>query len=188
MGVCCSSTKNNQLHGTPIYYYCSPAVEEHRSLTSHDGAAVARTTGFIVDLNLDTSSPDTFQRPPTPIPFDVLGYPQTIDSNFAGLIISGSSLHKGTYLSHKELDCKVQVGDLASPTKLGVELSKLNEVDAPKTEEEDVCPTCFEDYDVENPKIITKCNHHFHLSCILEWMERSDTCPICDQEMDFEVS
>ncbi|KAK1364328.1 putative E3 ubiquitin-protein ligase RHB1A [Heracleum sosnowskyi] len=187
MGGCCSSSKNNQLHGTPIYYYCPPPVEEHRSLTSHDSAAIARTTGFIVDLNLDASSPDTFQRPPTPIPFDVvLGYPQTIDSDFSGVIINGSSLHKGTYVSHKELDCKVQVGDLAASTKYGVELSKLNDADVP-TEEEDICPTCFEDYDSENPKIITKCNHDFHLSCILEWMERSDTCPICDQEMDFEV-
>ena len=37
------------------------------------------------------------------------------------------------------------------------------------------------EYDVENPRDLTKCEHHFHLSCILEWMERSDSCPICDQ-------
>ncbi|MBA0675108.1 hypothetical protein Goari_016669, partial [Gossypium aridum] len=54
-------------------------------------------------------------------------------------------------------------------------------------EEEDVCPTCLEvyvpykligtshgaEYTPENPKIITKCSHHFHLGCIYEWMERS---------------
>ncbi|KAK1377211.1 putative E3 ubiquitin-protein ligase RHB1A [Heracleum sosnowskyi] len=182
MGGCCSSPKNAQLHGTPIYYYCPPPPEEHRSLTSHDSAAVARATGFMVDLNLDASSPDTFQRPPTPIPFDVvLGYPHS-----TGGIISGSSMQKGSYVNLKELDCRVQAGGLASPRKFGVELSKLLDADISKTEEEG-CPTCFEDYDTENPKIITKCNHHFHLSCILEWMERSDTCPICNQEMDFEV-
>lgn len=37
------------------------------------------------------------------------------------------------------------------------------------------------EYSIENPKIVTKCEHHFHLACILEWMERSDTCPVCDQ-------
>ncbi|KAF6157697.1 hypothetical protein GIB67_037270, partial [Kingdonia uniflora] len=42
------------------------------------------------------------------------------------------------------------------------------------------------EYDEENPRIITKCEHYFHLSCILEWMERSDTCPVCDQEMIFQ--
>nr|GMD28999.1 E3 ubiquitin-protein ligase At3g02290-like [Ipomoea batatas] len=44
---------------------------------------------------------------------------------------------------------------------------------------EDVCPTCLEEYTFENPKIITKCSHHFHLSCIFEWQERSETCPVC---------
>lgn len=43
------------------------------------------------------------------------------------------------------------------------------------------------EYDEENPKIITKCDHHFHLACILEWMERSDTCPICDQVLLFHI-
>lgn len=37
------------------------------------------------------------------------------------------------------------------------------------------------EYDTENPKMTTKCDHHFHLACILEWMERSDTCPVCDK-------
>lgn len=93
----------------------------------------------MVDLNLDASSPDTFQRPPTPIPFDVvLGYPQS-----TGGIITGSSLQKGSYMHSKELDCKVQAGGLASPRKFGVELSKLLDADTSKTEEE-VCPTCFE--------------------------------------------
>ncbi|GJN16878.1 hypothetical protein PR202_gb03903 [Eleusine coracana subsp. coracana] len=47
------------------------------------------------------------------------------------------------------------------------------------SDDEDVCPTCLEEYTPDNPKIITKCSHHFHLGCIYEWMERSDTCPIC---------
>ncbi|CAI9768799.1 unnamed protein product [Fraxinus pennsylvanica] len=54
--------------------------------------------------------------------------------------------------------------------------------------DEDVCPTCLEDYTPENPKITTQCSHHFHLCCIYEWMERSDTCPICGKEMEFSES
>ncbi|GKV16950.1 hypothetical protein SLEP1_g27515 [Rubroshorea leprosula] len=54
------------------------------------------------------------------------------------------------------------------------------------SEEEDICPTCLEEYTPENPKIMTKCSHHFHLGCIYEWMERSENCPVCGKVMDFE--
>ncbi|PIA44098.1 hypothetical protein AQUCO_01700011v1 [Aquilegia coerulea] len=52
-------------------------------------------------------------------------------------------------------------------------------------DDEDECPTCLEGYDEENPKIMTECNHHYHLACIFEWMERSDTCPVCNKVMIF---
>ncbi|KAH9658457.1 RING-type domain-containing protein [Citrus sinensis] len=53
------------------------------------------------------------------------------------------------------------------------------------TEDEDVCPTCLDEYTPENPKITTRCSHHFHLGCIYEWLERSESCPICGKEMEF---
>ncbi|KAL8150238.1 hypothetical protein V2J09_020046 [Rumex salicifolius] len=53
-------------------------------------------------------------------------------------------------------------------------------------DDEDVCPTCLEEYSPENPKITTKCCHDFHLGCIYEWKERSDRCPICYRVMVFE--
>jgi RNA polymerase subunit RPABC4/transcription elongation factor Spt4 len=54
------------------------------------------------------------------------------------------------------------------------------------SDDEDVCPTCLEEYTTENPKIITKCSHHFHLGCIYEWMERSESCPVCGKVMVFD--
>ncbi|KAB2600642.1 hypothetical protein D8674_037296 [Pyrus ussuriensis x Pyrus communis] len=47
------------------------------------------------------------------------------------------------------------------------------------------CPTCLEEYTTENPKITVECSHHYHLSCIFEWMERSPTCPICSRVILF---
>mmetsp|Transcript_14309 Transcript_14309/g.17327 ORF Transcript_14309/g.17327 Transcript_14309/m.17327 type:complete len:285 (-) Transcript_14309:600-1454(-) len=52
-------------------------------------------------------------------------------------------------------------------------------------EEENVCPTCLEEYTEENPAIVTKCGHSFHLGCIYEWMERSNRCPVCSKVMVF---
>ncbi|KAK8567379.1 hypothetical protein V6N13_105350 [Hibiscus sabdariffa] len=54
------------------------------------------------------------------------------------------------------------------------------------SEDEDVCPTCLEEYDPENPQIVLRCSHGYHLSCIYEWMERSENCPICDKVMLFD--
>ncbi|KXZ52858.1 hypothetical protein GPECTOR_8g24 [Gonium pectorale] len=51
-------------------------------------------------------------------------------------------------------------------------------------EEDDFCPTCLEAYTTENPKIFTECGHHFHMPCIYAWLERKDTCPMCESPMD----
>ncbi|KAI4355103.1 hypothetical protein L6164_003908 [Bauhinia variegata] len=172
-----------------VYYYCPRALEERESLTANDSRATSLTAGFLVGLNLEASIPDTFQPPPTPLPYDVvLGCPASTDSESGRETVSGSSFE--TLITCEDLEeseCKAQVNFLpVSPRKL--ELSKSNECHVLVTEEEDVCPICLEEYDVENPKTLTKCEHHFHLSCILEWMERSDSCPICDKEMIFDQS
>lgn len=53
-------------------------------------------------------------------------------------------------------------------------------------EDEDACPTCLEPYTSDNPKIFARCGHHFHMQCIYSWLERKDTCPICESKMTFE--
>ncbi|CAN8076296.1 unnamed protein product [Agarophyton chilense] len=54
-------------------------------------------------------------------------------------------------------------------------------------EDEDVCPTCLEMYDKDNPKIVSRCGHAFHLQCIVAWETRSGTrfCPICAKVMEY---
>ncbi|KAL8495190.1 hypothetical protein ACS0TY_019380 [Phlomoides rotata] len=191
MGGCCCSSRKPQFHGTPVYYYYTPDSEEHESLTSHDGVATVLSSGLLIDLNLNMSVPDTYHSPPTPIPYDVvLGRPQLTDVEFVEAATPGGSLEKPTCVNLRDgnSNCKNQLGfGPLSPRKVEHELPKSNELSVYAEDEEDACPTCLEDYDAENPKIATKCNHHFHLSCILEWMERSNTCPICDQEMIYET-
>ncbi|KAK9276604.1 hypothetical protein L1049_006139 [Liquidambar formosana] len=198
-GCCCCSSKGADLNSTPGYIYCRRTSEELVPLSSHHGAASALSTGLLVDTNLETI--DTYRPPPPPMPYDVdLGRPQTPpgaqeicgnkdDTANSGCVedTTGGNTIDSTDKSEelKESDCKAQTNpELDSENKQEVELSKSAEPIALATEEEE-CPICLEEYDVENPKIIAACEHHFHLACILEWMERSDTCPACDQEMIF---
>ncbi|KAL5749924.1 hypothetical protein ACOSP7_024527 [Xanthoceras sorbifolium] len=205
-GCCCCSSKGVEINSTPAYYYYPRASEEHVPLSSHQGAASALSTGLLVDTNLDTSVPDAYRPPPAPIPFDVgLGRPQTppvaqeIRSNksdapvqttpdsIEGTVGGNTQETSAKCEELKESECKSKTNfELESTKELEVELSKSTESVVSAVEEEDVCPTCLEEYDDDNPKITTKCEHHFHLSCIFEWMERSDTCPVCDQEMAFD--
>ncbi|KAL3599084.1 hypothetical protein D5086_007002 [Populus alba] len=210
-GCCCGSAKGaaDQFDNAPPFYYYSRTSEEHVSLSSHQApGSVLQSTGLLVDTNLDTSVPDAYRPPPAPTPFDAaVGRPQTPgrlrevrgDKNHGALqTTTSASGQENTALNTREtlakcedakdLDCKVQINsEPGSAKELEIELSKPVEplVSATEEEEED-CPICLEEYDLENPKLTTKCEHHFHLSCILEWMERSESCPVCDKEMIFD--
>ncbi|KAA3449421.1 E3 ubiquitin-protein ligase isoform X1 [Gossypium australe] len=200
-GCCCCSSRGVEISSGPAYYYYPTASDERVPLSSHGVAASALSTGLLVDTNLEVSVPDAYRPPPAPVPFDaILGPPQTpsvaqIRSSKSDEAVQSTNVDSGqeTVAANtretctksedtKGLGCKEQSDtEIESPKELEVELSKPVEPVVSTKEEEDVCPTCLEEYDAENPKIITKCEHHFHLACILEWMERSDTCPVCDK-------
>ncbi|KAG8088111.1 hypothetical protein GUJ93_ZPchr0010g10361 [Zizania palustris] len=134
-------------------------LEEREPLSSGlDGSSLASA----IDKKLDTSTPDTYKAPPAPLPYDV------------GLVVTDNpELEKSGIKRKIDDQQETLMMDENESLKKGVPEDKPNE--------EDVCPICLEEYDEENPRSTTKCKHHFHLCCILEWMERSGTCPICDQ-------
>ncbi|PNY12759.1 E3 ubiquitin-protein ligase at3g02290-like protein [Trifolium pratense] len=184
-GCCCCASKETVLSAPPAYYYQYPrASEEHVPLSSHQGAPSAFSGRLLVDTNLDTSSPDTYRPPPAPLPFNVTpGATQTAPvaqeiscekNNTSSLSTNSNSVQEPSGDNHgtspkseepKESECKGQTDlELDSAKDSEIELSKL-------------------EYDAENPKLTINCDHHFHLACILEWMERSESCPVCDQVM-----
>ncbi|XP_012083348.1 probable E3 ubiquitin-protein ligase RHB1A isoform X2 [Jatropha curcas] len=145
MGGCCCSSRKPHLHGTPVYYYCPPALEEHESLTTHNGAASAFTAGLLAELNLNTSTPDTFRPPPAPLPYDlVLGCRRSSDSESVRETVSGGSFETlATCEDLEEPDCKTLESSLpVSPKK--TEIAELDEAIVLTTEEEDACPICLE--------------------------------------------
>ncbi|KPI83115.1 hypothetical protein ABL78_7864 [Leptomonas seymouri] len=58
----------------------------------------------------------------------------------------------------------------------------LPPVPAARDEEPDVCCICLEEYSVDNPMLRGECQHHFHLACLMEWKQRSNSCPMCCAE------
>ena len=197
MGSCCSSSSSSSRHshlvGAPLYYYCPESFEELGPSGAHragvgSAALTTTATGLLADIiGLDKSSsiPDTFYAPPPPLPYDLLfGRPDS------PLSIKDKIICDTSFETCEDKDCKTH-----QPSSVILSPCESESFSKQKTwknhlvldeEEEDSCPICFEDYEAENPKIKTNCEHDFHLSCILEWMERSDGCPICDKEVVFD--
>ncbi|KAG9146425.1 hypothetical protein Leryth_011708 [Lithospermum erythrorhizon] len=107
--------------------------------------------------------------------------PSAIPKNLPGNNQNNQSYQKGVKEAPKE---HIPI----SPVKALKKNMKLNlpYVQYIYEDEEDVCPTCLEEFNYENPKIVTKCSHEYHLSCIYEWMERSKKCPVCNRLMQFD--
>ncbi|XP_016441040.2 E3 ubiquitin-protein ligase At3g02290 isoform X1 [Nicotiana tabacum] len=150
--------------------------------------------------SLDNSLSDMYRSPPRPLPYDA--DPRYFRLQRDGLV---SRREKGSGHSHEETEplrrsdsddgseylsggskwneSKCEEGSKEDNCKSSVKMSTTKTTtgfaNIYSSEDEDICPTCLEEYTEEDPKIMTKCSHHFHLACIYEWMERSDSCPIC---------
>ncbi|CAO2819097.1 unnamed protein product [Amaranthus hypochondriacus] len=191
---CCFSSRRSEPVRAPAYYYCPRTSEEREPLSANHGVAPGRSGGLLVDTNLDTSSPDTYTPPPAPTPYDVdLRRPRTSDLTKSDTVveITNTGFEEGLNNVDSQESCKTDLIKVDSKTQSELELtpSENPEDDLKKlvesnfTIQEEDCPICLEEYTEENPKMLTKCEHHFHLCCILEWMERSETCPVCDKEI-----
>ncbi|KAJ9562128.1 hypothetical protein OSB04_007288 [Centaurea solstitialis] len=166
------------------------------------------TSSFGSSLSLDNSLSDVYRSPPRPLPFST-------DPGYLRLQQEEPTLRPEKGSSHSQEDSEPLRSDghtcvdplcdenkrkdfmgeegaknpqRNSHSKLSTskETTGFAHIYAASDEDEDVCPTCLEEYTTENPKIITKCSHHFHLGCIYEWMERSETCPVCGKVMAFD--
>ncbi|KAG6708688.1 hypothetical protein I3842_06G094200, partial [Carya illinoinensis] len=92
--------------------------------------------------------------------------------------------------SNLQLDGQVKGLNEDSSLKFSLENRKAGDLydRALPEDHEDICPICLEEYTPENPKILTQCSHPYHLSCIYEWMERSETCPVCCQVLILDAT
>ncbi|XP_059164386.1 E3 ubiquitin-protein ligase RNF181-like [Physella acuta] len=44
------------------------------------------------------------------------------------------------------------------------------------------CPVCLMEFDEDDETKILPCNHQFHCACILPWLGKVNSCPMCRQE------
>ncbi|CAL9088998.1 unnamed protein product [Musa acuminata var. zebrina] len=198
-GCCCYFSRRAESDSAPAYFYVlSPKLGEHEPLSStNHGTLSAISSGLLVDTNLDTSPPNTYQAPPAPLPYDLgLASSQTLARAVDSCGSKNDHIQLANSQTTGETNDTLKTSDFKNKTDCEQNSRRITEDEVSKPiispTEEDVCPICLEgtlyivyscltnlmnsfltDYDVQNPRVMTKCEHHFHLSCVLEWMERS---------------
>mmetsp|Transcript_25292 Transcript_25292/g.51964 ORF Transcript_25292/g.51964 Transcript_25292/m.51964 type:complete len:302 (+) Transcript_25292:73-978(+) len=50
-------------------------------------------------------------------------------------------------------------------------------------EVDSTCPICISDFDLEEELRVLPCGHHFHSSCVDEWLRVNSTCPSCRRDI-----
>ena len=46
------------------------------------------------------------------------------------------------------------------------------------------CSICHTEYTEDSSIVVTKCNHYFHLECLVKWFHVNNTCPFCRYEFE----
>ncbi|XP_078440768.1 E3 ubiquitin-protein ligase At3g02290-like isoform X2 [Wolffia australiana] len=172
-------------------------------MLSFQGGSPSASSGSGIGTD-DHSLTDTCQLVPRPLPFDaherhsfsqrdglVSRYDKSLGNSQDGTRAfktgsSSSVLHLGSFKREDDSNvdeekAKLSEYDKSRPGKPSFWMDNM----VSGSDDEELCPTCLEEYTTDNPKILTSCSHHFHLGCIYEWMERSDKCPMCGKEMEF---
>ncbi|XP_062217862.1 uncharacterized protein LOC133918141, partial [Phragmites australis] len=110
-----------------VVYVVKQNLEDHEPLSPAFGGPFPDSSIVAVDTNLDTSTPDTYRAPPTPLPYDV------------GLTIAENP--------------DLEKSDIKSKTDEQQESLKMDEYESckkgaseDKPDEEDVCPICLEGF------------------------------------------
>ncbi|KAL0727212.1 hypothetical protein Bca4012_023305 [Brassica carinata] len=166
MGCCCCCF--------PILPESARTIDEHVPLSRALPSSVVVPTGEAVDRNLASTLYTAPLQPPLPVSFS----PRDLQNPSKLPITQTNSSEGSRVVTTQNVPEKL-------PEKETWRADDFTDTDLKKKNREtiDECPICLEEYDIDNPKLLTKCGHDFHLACILEWMERSEACPVCDKEL-----
>ncbi|XP_064458028.1 E3 ubiquitin-protein ligase RNF181-like [Ornithodoros turicata] len=53
----------------------------------------------------------------------------------------------------------------------------------PNDDHDRKCPVCLKEFDISEPVTEMPCSHAFHKDCIIPWLNRMNSCPVCRFEL-----
>jgi len=52
-----------------------------------------------------------------------------------------------------------------------------------RDEEEEECPVCLKHFDQDDELKSLPCGHEFHTTCLMPWLNKTSSCPLCRHEL-----
>lgn len=97
------------------------------------------------------------------------------------LVSSSESVTSSEGTAARKVMKMLEQQQLGVPVSLSPTASRLTR----DAGDRNTCPTCLEDYESEKQRRDLRCGHHFHTGCILRWLDSSNRCPVCRQQVMF---
>ena len=63
-----------------------------------------------------------------------------------------------------------------------IDINNFQQIKAKEENIKDQCSICLCNYNRNEDMVILPCNHTYHVSCLKEWFNNNNTCPLCKQE------
>lgn len=86
---------------------------------------------------------------------------------------------RGLNRAERDSDLHVRLSEENNVSPRIVEQIKNNKVDHKVIKKETCCSICLEDFDENKEIVFLDCDHIYHTDCIIEWINKDPTCPLC---------
>ncbi|XP_023332637.1 E3 ubiquitin-protein ligase RNF181 isoform X2 [Eurytemora carolleeae] len=66
-------------------------------------------------------------------------------------------------------------------------IEKLETMEVSKEETGSSCPICLKGYEAGETISSLPCKHSFHANCLLPWLQKTSSCPLCRAQLNNNV-
>jgi hypothetical protein len=86
---------------------------------------------------------------------------------------------RGLNRSERDTDLNIRLTQEIVVSPRVVEKIKTNTVDPNILAKDSCCSICLEDFDNTKNNVYLDCQHIYHEDCIIEWINKDPSCPLC---------
>lgn len=92
------------------------------------------------------------------------------------------------HMSSSTANAPALVGTPPASSAVIRNLPKVHVKPQPNDPAGQICPVCTDEFELAEVVVELPCGHHFHNTCVVAWLNRHCTCPVCRRELPTDDS